>query len=113
MKKNLFFFLSLTLTSSSLFAQGEWNNWYFGKSAAISFNSGSPVLLPPGANWWGGSSASVSDSLGNLLFYTDGSQVFKRNHAQMLNGIGLISGSVSKGPIILPLPDNKDQYYIK
>jgi len=112
MKKNIFLIVSLTLISLSLFAQGEWNNWYFGKSAAVTFNSGSPVLLPPGANWWGGSSASVSDSLGNLLFYTDGSQVFKRNHAQMLHGIDLISGSETKGPIILPVPNSKNLYYI-
>jgi gliding motility-associated-like protein len=103
--------LALSLKSYLSFAQGEWNNWYFGKSAAVTFNSGSPEILPPGANWWGGSSASISDSLGNLLFYTDGSQVFKRNHAQMLNGIDLISG-VNQGPIILPVPSHQNLYYI-
>jgi len=74
-----------------LFSQGEFNNWYFGYHAGITFNNGAPVALTNCANAFHNNFAtcSVSDSLGNLLFYSDGFNVFNRNHNIMPNGHGL------------------------
>jgi len=94
------------------FSQGEWNNWYFGKRAGVTFNSGSPVPLTDGANYIGSNCGVISDSLGNLLFYTDGISVFKKDHSRMLNGYDLIRNDLSQGPLILPVPNNKNIYYI-
>jgi gliding motility-associated-like protein len=110
--KRTFFSAIILLLSITSFAQGEWNNWYFGKYAGVTFNSGSPVPLTDGANYMGSNCGVVSDSLGNLLFYTDGISVFKKNHARMLNGYDLIRNDISNGPLILPVPDNKNLYYI-
>ena len=62
------------------FSQGEFNNWYFGNKAGITFNSGLPVVLTDGQMLVKRASVCVSDSLGNLLFYSDGDQVWNRNH---------------------------------
>jgi len=72
-----------------LFSQGESNNWYFGYKAGITFNSGSPVVVFDGEMINYRSCVTVSDSLGNLLFYSDGHNVWNRNHQIMPNGTGL------------------------
>jgi uncharacterized protein (TIGR02145 family) len=74
-----------------LFSQGEFNNWYFGHHAGITFNNGAPVALTNCANAFQQNFATCteSDSLGNLLFYSDGSNVFNRNHTIMPNGHSL------------------------
>ena len=73
-----------------LFSQGEFNNWYFGNHAALNFNSGIPVPMISSAMFETGASSSISDSAGNLLFYSNGTTVYNRNHIQMLNGSGLL-----------------------
>jgi hypothetical protein len=40
----LYFFVIFPLFA---FSQGEFNTWYFGQHAGISFTSGVPVALPP------------------------------------------------------------------
>ena len=74
------------------FSQGEFNNWYFGNKAGISFNSGSPECLKDGQMAVTRANVSVSDSLSNLLFYSDGQTVWNRNHQTMPNGTGLHGG---------------------
>lgn len=63
--------------------------------------------------------ASISDSTGNLLFYTNGQQVWNKNHEVMPNGndleIGLVgdyASSETQGVIIVPKPENSNLYYI-
>ncbi|MEI6901115.1 MAG: hypothetical protein WCL00_14660, partial [Bacteroidota bacterium] len=75
-------------------SQGEFNTWYFGTYAGMSFNSGNPVALPPNPMAQGGLAAgsSVSDSLGNILFYSDGIKIWDRNNNVMPNGFGLLGG---------------------
>src|ERR1017187_4926253 len=79
------------------FSQGEWNNWYFGVNAAITFNSGSPIAIFGSALFQsaGGTSATVSDSAGNLLFYSNGMQVWNKSNLVMPNGSGILGGNVA------------------
>ncbi len=67
----------LFLISLVSFSQGEFNTWYFGTHAGISFNSGNPVALPsnPMVQLGTQAGASVSDSIGNILFYSNGKKV--------------------------------------
>jgi gliding motility-associated-like protein len=110
--KKLISFLLLFFALNS-FSQKEANFWYFGRNAALDFTSGNPVALNDGALNTNEGSATISNKLGELLFYTDGSTVFNKNHAIMSNGGGLLGDqSSSQSAIIVPKPENDDIYYI-
>ncbi len=79
----------LFLSPFSVSGQGEFNNWYFGYKAGVTFNSGSPGIILNGQMDAYRTSVSVSDSLGNLLFYSNGESVWNKNHQVMPNGSGL------------------------
>jgi len=87
MKKNIFLFF-LILSSHSVSAQGEANIWYFGRQVGLDFNNGSPpVALIDSAMFTGEGCATISNSNGNLLFYTDGSTIYNKNHQIMASGL--------------------------
>jgi gliding motility-associated-like protein len=105
--------LSLLLQGLLLFAQKEYNNWYFGDYIGISFNTGVPAPLANGSLSTLEGCASISDSSGNLLFYTDGRTVYNRNHQIMLNGTGLLGGpSSTQSALIIKKPLCNRFYYI-
>ena len=105
MKKLLTFIF--ILNSLIIFAQGEANIWYFGENAGLDFNSGSPIPLTNGQlNTFEGCS-SFSDSSGNLLFYSDGTTVWTKDHTIMLGGTGLKGDpSSTQSAMIIPKPGN-------
>lgn len=116
MKKITLLFLFLPVI---LFAQGEANNWYFGQFAGIRFESDGTVTPLGGSGLSTNEGCStISDSDGNLLFYTDGRNVWDRNHIKMPNGdynagTGLLGDpSSTQSAIIVPKKDNPDIYYI-
>lgn len=96
-------------------AQKQSCIWYFGQYAGLDFNSGLPVALTDGVLEIHGGSSSIADANGRLLFYTDGWNVWNRNHERMpgngdrLNGGG--DGSTHSG-FIAPRPGSRTQYYI-
>jgi gliding motility-associated-like protein len=108
--------LLLILTPIILSAQGkEANIWYFGVHAGIDFNAGSPpaVLLNGQTNLSSGpnaGSASISDDNGNLLFYSDGTRIWNRNHIIMQNGDNMGYKS-TQGAMLVKDPGNIDLYY--
>ncbi|WP_300661830.1 PKD domain-containing protein [Fluviicola sp.] len=85
-------------------------NWRFGFGAGLNFSSGNPVPFN-GAMTAIESCASISDSNGNLLFYTNGVDVWNANNLVMPNGSGLL-GHKSSQCIIIPRPGNPGKYYI-
>lgn len=105
-----------------IYAQGEASNWFFGSGAGLVFDPVTGNVTPTDAgrttiNTNEGCS-SISDSSGNLLFYTDGRNVWDKNHQIMPNGdyssgSGLFGdpSSTSSG-LIVPKPGNANQYYI-
>jgi gliding motility-associated-like protein len=96
------------------FPQGEEANiWYFGEYAGLDFSNGFPIALTNGSlNTLEGCS-SISTSNGELLFYTDGQDVWQNNHIIMPNGSGLMGHkSSTQSAIIVPNPGNHDLYYI-
>jgi gliding motility-associated-like protein len=95
------------------FGQKEAAIWYFGNNAGLDFNSGSPVALTNGKLVTKEGCTTISDKNGNLLFYTDGSIVFNKNHQVMPNGYGLMGhNSSTQSAIIVPKPNNPYIYYI-
>jgi len=119
MKKLLlfsFFFFSFVLlqAQNNPDIKRTWH-WYFGNKAGLDFSNGSPLADTSGQMWVWEGSASISDTNGNLLFYTDGIDVWNRNHQLMPNtGLVGIYGTTDVAQIIaVPQPgDNKNLYYI-
>lgn len=105
----------------SLFAEAQnlaQHNWYFGNSVnAIRFNRGTNKAytvtnkaIPFGT---GGSAVATDPSNANLLFYTDGVNVYNANHAVMPNGAGLTANSASNQPVVIsPKPGDSTMFYI-
>jgi len=111
MKKILF---NLFIISSfASFAQREGNHWYFGNHAGLDFTNGAPVAVTNGALYTDEGCASISDGNGQLLFYTNGIDVFNRNHVPMPNGFGLNGNlSSSQSALIVKKPGSQNEYYI-
>ncbi len=104
----LFIFINLT----TVFAQKSEYNWYFGRYAAISFETGvaQPKFDNPQNTY--GKTASISDpSTGKLLFYTDGVKVWNHKHNLMVNG-NIPSASPTGDVVITPMPGSKNKYYL-
>ncbi|MCX6258946.1 MAG: hypothetical protein NTW49_13765 [Bacteroidia bacterium] len=113
-----FFILFMIFQGSScLYGQGQANIWYFGHHAGLDFNSGSPIALTNGNINNNDGCASISDSNGNLLFYSDGFEVWNANHNLMSNTLtnspgGILHGGYTPSQLaIIPLPGNYDYYY--
>lgn len=113
---------SLLLICSYLFsfAQGENNIWTFGYHNGLNFNNSPPALIQTNMESNGGG-ASVSDNAGNLLFYSNGNNVWDANGNLMPNGTGILGngsnapGNVATAPqgvIIAKSLSNSDQYYL-
>jgi hypothetical protein len=113
MRYSLLLFL-LVISLSDLLAQKQNNVWYFGKKAGVDFNGIIPQPLPDGKMVASEACASIADkSTGQLLFYTNGTDVWNRNHTLMPNGIGLAgNGSSSQGVVIVPDPGDDLKYYV-
>ncbi|HEY1045764.1 MAG TPA: gliding motility-associated C-terminal domain-containing protein [Bacteroidia bacterium] len=76
---------------SNLMCQREANTWRFENGLGIDFNQCPPRPLYNGANDVWESACSISDpETGELLFYTNTSKVFNRNHTVMKNGASLL-----------------------
>jgi len=106
--------LMILFLVKGVFAQGEWNNWYFGLKAGLNFQSNPPaVLLDAGLGSQGGM-AVISDSLGQLLFYSNGYSIYNRNHTLMLNGGNLlvVSGAFLHTVYAAPFIEDKNLYYV-
>ena len=107
--------LSLVLTSATGWTQGEAAFWYFGENAGLQFDlaTGVPTPLTDGALFTREGCSTISDANGNLLFYSDGSLVWNRNHQIMPNGTGLFGNpSSTQSALIVPKPGDPDIYYL-
>jgi len=120
-------FLSLTCYSQ---AQTKDHNWYFGGvfgnqgnwqfgplpgefSAGLNFNNNPATTLMNSAKIYSECTVAMSNTNGDLLFYSDGDTVWNRNHQIMPNGINCEGHwSSKKSALIVPNPNNIDQFYL-
>ncbi|WP_430902459.1 hypothetical protein, partial [Paraflavitalea sp. sgz302552] len=111
--KVLLMILISTFMVSFCWAQKENNVWNFGYGVQANFNSGNPVFEPGSQlNSWEGCS-SISDRNGNLLFYSDGMNVWDRSNAIMQNGNLLQGDTISTiSSLIVPFPGSNTLYYL-
>ena len=90
-------------------------HWYFGENTALDFNSGEPVAVPGSQLTAFEGSACFSDNNGNLLFYTNGVNIWDASNTVMPNGSDLMGGALTSAwnqALIIPCPHNSDQYYV-
>ena len=91
------------LVFHGLYAQ-EGNIWHFGKNAGLDFNTTPPTPITGSINTAEGC-AAISDKNGNLLFSTDGSNVYDKLGSVMPNGSGLLGNpSSTQAAVIVPKP---------
>jgi hypothetical protein len=105
--------LCLILLFPELQAQKETAIWHFGYKCGLDFNYEPPIQLDSSAMITLEACASISDKSGNLLFYTNGIDVWNRNHIRMPNGYKL-QGHISSNQagLVIPKPTSDHIYYI-
>ncbi len=109
----ILFLIGLLLTCLFSYAQREAANWYFGNNAGLDFNSGVPEVLLSGQIKTVEGCEAFSNANGNLLFYTEGNNVWNRFHEIMPNGTGLDgSFSTTQSALAVPNPLNNGLYYV-
>ncbi len=93
-------------------AQKENNVWYFDHKLGIDFNDDSAKLVTNG-NVQTGSPACISDQNGKLLFYTNGYNIWDRNHAVMKNGSNVArQWNSGQNTLILKKPGSDSMYLV-
>ena len=107
---SVFILIGLSLNG---FAQKEEDNWFFGWEEAVNFASGNPVIVNGSAMAANYGSTSLSDSLGNLLFYSDGQEVYNRLNLRMPHGDSLLSSGIATSPCIgFRMPGSLKKYFL-
>ncbi|MFT5247340.1 MAG: gliding motility-associated-like protein [Litorivivens sp.] len=95
---------------TALFSQLENTNWHFGQGVSIEITASGPVLSESSINAIGNIRPSaISDSSGDIMFYTDGSQVFNSDDIAVDSGVFVEN---AKENLFVPFPDNPDQSYL-
>ncbi|MFI5172500.1 MAG: hypothetical protein ACHQFW_08920, partial [Chitinophagales bacterium] len=117
MKKILLILAILTL-SELVVSQNQNINWFFGDSVIIKFDGGGifPSYVSGHAHE---ASCSVSDPIGNLLFYSNGKDVWDKNYILMPNtGLDIgqfnpnLGSSITQGIVTFLDPGDSSKYYL-
>lgn len=112
MKKAEALLIMLLIAVHLLPAQKQYNQWFFGNSCGVDFNSGVPTFMN-GSLQSDEGCATWCDANGQVLIYTNGVNVYDKNHALMPNGFGLNANpSSTEAAIIVPLPGSSTIFYI-
>ena len=115
MKKGILLLALLIYLIQIVSAQKEANHWYFGQYAGFDFSSGSMEIDTDGQLVANHGCAVSNNEYGDLQFYTNGFQVWNRNHEEMPNGF--ISDSCAgtytiQNCAIVPKVGERDKFYI-
>lgn len=102
-------------------AQNENNVWTFGYNNGLDFSTSPPTFFQNEIEALEGC-ASVADGAGNLLFYSNGNNVWDATGTVMPNGSGILGngpgiagtalGSCAQGVAIVKSVSNNNQYYL-
>ena len=115
---HLYILLLISFFSFDSSAQGpSGDNWYFGNSnLGIRFGRGTgtaSLVNNKSAMSTGGGAVAADPFSGNILFYTDGANVYDVTNTVMPNGSGLNANTASNQAVAVgAVPGQADQYYI-
>lgn len=118
MTKTIITIVIITLSIATFAQEQMYNLWYFGENAGLDFSNGDPTAIQGGQITGLEGCATICDDQGNLLFYTDGQNVYNANHEVMENGDNLMGHwSSAQSALILPvlnpqLRNTSKLYYI-
>ncbi|MEP0987801.1 PKD domain-containing protein [Ekhidna sp.] len=114
-----FFLIVFLVTGTSIWGQNVTETrWYFGNSIEnlVFDRNGRDVYLQTDQAVPFGSAGAVTVTdqfTGNLLFYTDGSNVYDASHSIVPNGAGLAGNPSVNVPVVTcPVTNNPGQYYL-
>lgn len=94
-------------------AQPEINKWHFGTRCAVDFSAGIPQATPGSSMTSLEGCASIADAAGNLLFYTNGYEIWNSLNQPMANGSGLTGHeSTTQSSLIIKKPGSGNEYYV-
>ncbi|HLF33501.1 MAG TPA: PKD domain-containing protein, partial [Cyclobacteriaceae bacterium] len=87
------------------------NQWYFGNTAGVDFNLIPPVALTDGVMNAPEGCTAVSDRNGDILFYSDGVNVYGRTGEILGQTIGG-DNTATQSVLAVPFPQDETMYYI-
>jgi gliding motility-associated-like protein len=102
----------LVLLSFLSLGQGQFNNWYCGYGAGMTFNTSPPSIITPNPMYTDDNSATISDANGNLLFFANGTTAYDRNGNAMPNGSGLLGNSTAGQTATIVQQPGNNKYYL-
>lgn len=108
-------FLLLWLKTVTVKSQTQNDWWYFGSGAGLHFAQTGAVPDLSSTMYAQEGCASMSTPLGELLFYTNGNEVYDTTHQVMPNGIvgiGVFSISSTQSSLIIRKPNSNHLFYI-
>jgi hypothetical protein len=105
------------------YSQNQGNIWVFSDSAALDFNTGTPVPLFGTGVVSRNANTSISDTGGNLLFYSGAyteinngaweAGVFNQYNQLIQNGTGIYcNSSLTQSILLLPFVNDTNKYYL-
>ncbi len=111
------------LLFSPVYLNAQYGNvWMFNDKGGLDFSTAPPKPVSSAITAGWEASATMCDAQGNLLFYTDGLYIWDKNHNLMPNGStlvsltppqnGMVTQSSSQGALIVPVPGQRNKYYI-
>ncbi len=90
-----------------------YDEWAFGDSAGIDFQHSLPQAFSSASTTYEGCASICDPRTGQLLFYTNGENIWNRSHKLMPNGVDLYGHTSStQSSLIVPLPGSNHLYYL-
>jgi len=107
--------INIYVSSCAPISNLQQGNWFFGKYAGINFISGVPVPVNPAwtfqtINTFEGDVTESNPNTGQLIYYSDGSNIWNENHGLAISGL---NGGSSKSELLsVPAPGFSNRYYL-
>lgn len=99
--------------SFSIKAQNYHNIWFFGNNSGLNFNYTSPLAYFGGHMESIEGSSVICDENGQVLFYSNGTQIWNKQFYPMRNSENILGDrSSSQSSLIVPQPGHKNKYYL-
>jgi len=86
--------------------------WYFGENVGLRFEENGTVRRIPSSMSSFSAAAIAYDAQGEMLFYSNGEEVWNQSHNVMANGTDLLGSQRSSQAIALCHPGNSDLWYL-